>query len=188
MKAPELHTQRLRLRLWRDDDLGPFAALNADPAVVEYLGGASTRAQSDALAERIRAHFEREGFGLWAVEIPKVATFAGFVGLSVPPFKAHFTPCVEVGWRLARACWGVGYATEGARAAISFGFEQLHLKEIVSFTVPANRRSRAVMERIGMQRDLQGDFDHPGLPEEHPLRRHVLYRISDQSWLRPKAL
>lgn len=173
----ELGTERLRLRTWRDSDLEPFAALNADPAVMEYLPGPLSRAESDALVARFRDHFDRHAFGLWAVEIPGVVPFAGFIGLSIPGFEAHFTPCVEVGWRLARQCWGAGYATEGAVAALKVGFEQLGLDEIVSLTVPANRRSRAVMERLGMRRDPAEDFDHPRLPEGHKLRRHVLYRL-----------
>jgi ribosomal-protein-alanine N-acetyltransferase len=103
--------------------------------------------------------------------------FVGFTGLAVTEFEAHFTPAVEVGWRLARSAWGNGYATEAARAALSFGFEEAGLNEVVSFTAPANRRSRAVMERIGMSRDPRDDFDHPGLPGGHPLRPHVLYRV-----------
>lgn len=178
MEIPALRTERLHLREWRDTDLAPFAALNADPAVVEYLAGALTRAQSDALAARIREHFERHGFGAWAVEVPRVTEFAGFIGLAIPSFEARFTPCVEIGWRLAREHWGRGYATEGARAALAFGFEQLDLAEIVSFTAVANQRSRTVMERIGMRRDPSDDFDHPELPPDHPLRRHVLYRIA----------
>lgn len=164
------------LRRWRDDDRAPFAALNADPRVVEFLPGPLSRAQSDALAERIAAHFVEHGFGLWAVEAPGEIPFAGFVGLSVPAFDAAFTPCVEVGWRLASSCWGRGYASEAARAALACGFERLGLAEIVSFTVPANLRSRRVMERLGMSRDPADDFDHPALPDGHPLRRHVLYR------------
>jgi RimJ/RimL family protein N-acetyltransferase len=174
----ELCTERLHLRAWRDADLEPFAALNRDPAVVEFLPGPLSRADSDALAARFRRHHEQHGFGLWAVEIPGVTPFAGFIGLSIPAFTAHFTPCVEVGWRLARAHWGAGYATEGARAALLCGFEELDLREIVSFTVPANRRSRAVMERLGMRCDSADDFDRPDLPPGHRLRRHVLYRLS----------
>ena len=128
------------------------------------------------MVARIRAHFARHGFGFWAVEVPGVAEFIGLVGLAVPRFEAHFTPCVEIGWRLARAHWGRGYATEAARAALDFGFRDLNLDEIVAFTVPTNRRSRAVMERIGMTRSAADDFDHPAIPEGHPLRRHVLYR------------
>lgn len=173
----ELRTERLLLRRWRRADLAPFAELNADPAVFEYLPGPLSRAESDALAARIDAHFGRNGFGLWAVEIPAVTPFAGFIGLSIPAFEAHFTPCVEVGWRLARAHWGRGYASEGARAALRFGFEQLRLDEIVSFTVVDNRRSRAVMERLGMRHHPDDDFDHPALPEGDRLRRHALYRV-----------
>jgi len=174
---PELRTPRLLLRLWSPADLEPFARVNADPRVMEHLPGALSREQSDALAARIATHFTERGFGLWALELPGVAPFVGFVGLAVPRFEAAFTPCVEVGWRLAAEHWGRGYASEAARAALAFGFERLGLSEIVSFTVPANQRSRAVMERIGMTRDPADDFEHPSLPPGHPLRQHVLYRI-----------
>jgi RimJ/RimL family protein N-acetyltransferase len=179
---PILTTSRLRLRTWRDADLAAMAALNADPRVAEFLPKTLSREESDALVERIRQHFERRGFGLWAVEVVGVADCIGFVGLSTPSFETHFTPCVEIGWRLAAEHWGHGYATEAARAAIGFGFESLGLAEIVSFTVPANVRSRAVMERLGMTRRPEEDFDHPVLPEGHPLRRHVLYRLSRGEW------
>ena len=152
--------------------------MNADPRVMEHFPAALSRVESDALAARIDEHFAGHGFGLWAVEIPGVAPFAGFVGLSVPGFQAHFTPCVEVGWRLAADHWGGGYATEGARAALAFGFDALELDEIVSFTTAGNLPSRRVMHRIGMRHDTGDDFDHPALPDGHPLRRHVLYRIS----------
>ena len=145
---------------------------------MEHFHSVLSREESDLLAERIEAHFDQHGFGLWAMEIPNVAAFAGFVGLSVPGFEAHFTPCVEIGWRLAAEHWGRGYATEGARAAMAFGFETLRLGEIVSFTVPGNMRSRRVMERIGMVRDPAGDFDHPAPIEDHRRRRHVLYRMA----------
>jgi RimJ/RimL family protein N-acetyltransferase len=144
---------------------------------MEHFPSILSREESDARAATIEAHFEQHGFGLWAVEILNVTPFAGFIGLTIPRFTAHFTPCVEIGWRLAAACWGHGYATEGARAALAFGFEALGLGEIVSFTVPANIRSRRVMEKIGMSHDRAGDFEHPALPEGHPLRRHVLYRV-----------
>jgi RimJ/RimL family protein N-acetyltransferase len=176
----ELVTTRLRLRAWRPEDREPFAALNADPRVGEFLGGPLDRASSDAVATRIDAHFAAHGFGLWAVEIVGGPAFAGFVGLSVPRFSAPFTPCVEIGWRLAVDCWGHGYASEGARAVLDHGFGELGLTEIVSFTVPSNLRSRRVMEKLGMVRDPDGDFDHPALPEGHPLRRHVLYRVRAQ--------
>ena len=174
----ELRTDRLRLRRWLLQDRIAFAALNADPRVMEYFPAVLSQEESDAAADRVAVHFDRHGFGLWAVEIPGVAPFAGFLGLYVPSFDAHFTPCVEIGWRLAAAHWGRGYATEGARAALAFGFEHLALREIVSFTVPGNLRSRRVMERIGMTHDPAGDFDHPVIPEGHALRRHVLYRIA----------
>jgi RimJ/RimL family protein N-acetyltransferase len=176
--VPELTTDRLRLRQWHASDREPFAAMNADPRVVEYLPAALARPESDALVDRFEAHFEKHGFGAWAVEVRATGAFAGFVGLAVPRFEAHFTPCVEIGWRLAVAHWGNGYATEGARAALAFGFETLGLDAIVAFTVPANVRSRRVMEKLGMRRDPGGDFEHPSLPEGHALRRHVLYRIA----------
>jgi RimJ/RimL family protein N-acetyltransferase len=171
-----LTTARLILRPWRDDDLAPFAAVNADPRVREFFPGVLDRAESDAAVVRIRDHFDRHGFGYWAVQAPGVADFMGFIGLAVPRFEAHFTPCVEIGWRLGFDHWGHGYATEGARAALDFGFEKLQLDEIVSYTVPANVRSRRVMERLGMTHSLADDFDHPLVAEGHPLRRHVLYR------------
>jgi RimJ/RimL family protein N-acetyltransferase len=173
-----LKTERLLLRPWRDDDLAPFAAMNADPEVMRHFPATLDRAESDALAGRIREGFAARGFGNWAVEVPGVTSFAGFVGLSVPRFDAPFMPCVEIGWRLARACWGKGYATEAARAALAFGFGDLKLPEIVSFTAVANLPSRRVMERLDMRHDPTGDFDHPSLPEGHRLRRHVLYRVS----------
>jgi RimJ/RimL family protein N-acetyltransferase len=174
---PTLVTPRLKLRRWREDDLEAFAALNADSAVMEHFPGTLTRRESEALVETIEDGFEADGFGLWAVEVRETGEFVGFTGLDVPEFEADFMPAVEVGWRLARSAWGHGYATEAARAAVSFGFEEVGLGEIVSFTTPANRRSRAVMERLGMSHDPGDDFDHPGLPVGHPLKRHVLYRV-----------
>lgn len=179
VKLPrELRTERLLLRRWRPEDREPFAALNADPRVVEFLPGPLSRSESDERAARFEAHFQEHGYGLWAVEVVGVAPFAGFVGLSVPRFETPFMPCVEIGWRLAAEHWGRGYATEGARAALAFGFEWLSLTEIVSFTVPDNIRSRRVMEKIGMAHHPAEDFDHPLLPEGHRLRRHVLYRLA----------
>ena len=175
--APELRTDRLYLRRWRGTDRQPFAALNADPRVMEHFPTPLSCEESDALATRIESHFEQHGLGLWAVEITGTAPFAGFIGLSIPRLEAYFTPCVEIGWRLASEYWGCGYAIEGALAVLAFGFEQLRLAEIVSFTVPGNWRSRRVMERLGMTRNPADDFDHPTLPEGHPLRRHVLYRL-----------
>ena len=182
MSDQVLRTDRLVLRRWREEDLEPFAALNADPAVMEHFFKTLDRAESAAFIARIEAHFDREGFGFWAIEAPGVAPLVGLAGLARPPFQTRFTPCVEVGWRLARAYWGRGYATEAARAALQSGFEHVGLDEIVSFTVPANVRSRAVMERIGMTRSAADDFEHPNLPEGHHLRPHVLYRISREDW------
>jgi RimJ/RimL family protein N-acetyltransferase len=184
---PRLTTGRLCLRPWREQDLAPFAALNADPRVVEFLPKPMTRAESDATAARIGEHFECHGFGLWAVEILGVADFIGFVGLSVPTFEAHFTPCVEVGWRLAYDHWGHGYATEAAQAALVFAFRSLRLDQVVSFTVPANDRSRRVMERLGLTRSPNDDFEHPNLEDGHPLRHHVLYRLPRPVWERNQS-
>ena len=180
--APRLTTSRLVLRRWRNEDLPHFARLNADARATKYLLDRLTREQSDALVTRIEQHFEREGFGFWAVEVPGVAPFVGAVGLLVPGFAAPFTPCVEIGWRLHPAFWGRGYASEAARAALAFGFETIGLDEIVSLTVPANTRSRAVMQRLGMSCTPADDFDHPLVPPGHPLRRHVLYRLSKEAW------
>ncbi len=177
-ETKELGTERLRLRRWRPSDREPFAGMNADPRVAEFLPGTLSREQSDTFATRIEEHFERRGFGLWAVEIRDSALFAGYVGLSVPSFDAAFTPCTEIGWRLGAEHWGRGYATEGAQAALAFAFDVLGLDEVVSFTVPDNVASRRVMQKIGMTHDPAEDFDHPKLPVGHPLSRHVLYRIA----------
>jgi len=174
---PELRTARLLLRQWRPDDLPLFAALNADPRVMEFFPAPKTASESNAQAAWIEKGIEANGYGLWAVEVPGAAPFIGFVGLSPVGFRGHFTPCVEVGWRLAFDHWGRGYATEGARAALAHGFGRLALPEIVSFTAAGNARSRAVMAKLGMVRDPRDDFDHPAIAEGNPLRRHVLYRI-----------
>jgi RimJ/RimL family protein N-acetyltransferase len=179
---PELVTPRLVLRSWRDSDLPEFAAINADPQVMAFFPRTYDRAESDRLVARIRYHTARRGFGLWAMEAPGEAPFIGFTGLWTPDFEAPFTPCVEIGWRLAPRFWGRGYATEAALASLRFGFQTLRREEIVSYAVTANERSRRVMERIGMTRDLAGDFDHPNLPAGDPLRRHVLYRLSRAEW------
>jgi RimJ/RimL family protein N-acetyltransferase len=156
----------------------------ADPDVMAHMVSPLTRDQSDAMADRIAEHFAVHGFGLWACEIPDQTPFAGFVGLAIPKFEAWFTPAVEIGWRLGRRWWGHGYASEGARAVLDHAFTVAGLAEVVSFTVPTNVRSWKVMERLGMTRDLGGDFDHPRVPEGHPHRRHVLYRLSREQWLR----
>lgn len=174
----ELRTERLLLRRWRDEDLEPFAELNADPETMRYFPAPILRAESDAFAERARRQIDTEGWGLWAVEVAGGAEFIGFVGLARPSFDAHFTPAVEVGWRLARGHWGRGYATEAGRASLAYGFEKLGLAEIVSFTSALNEPSRRVMERLGMSHDAAGDFEHPRVPDGHPLRPHVLYRLT----------
>ena len=171
----ELKTSRTLLRAWRDEDLEPFARLNADPEVMRWFPSVLTRDTSDALATRIRARLAEDGWGLWALEVPGVSKFCGFVGLNKVPFEASFTPAVEIGWRLAPAHWGHGYATEAAAAALQHGFAG-GLHEIVAFTATGNRRSQAVMTHIGMVRDPAADFDHPGLAVGDPLRPHVLYR------------
>lgn len=184
-----LRTERLLLRQWRDEDLEPFAALNADPETMRFFPAPPTREQSDALAAIARGQIEDEGWGLWAVEVEDGASFIGFVGLSRPSFEAHFTPAVEVGWRLAREHWGHGYATEAARAAVAHGFEELGLDEIVSFTSTLNEPSWRVMERLGMRHDPADDFEHPRVAIGHPLRAHVLYRLSRSDWaVSPTAL
>jgi RimJ/RimL family protein N-acetyltransferase len=177
----QIQTERLLLRRWRHEDREPFARMNADPEVMRYLLRPLSREESDAFIDRAERQFNEHGFGLWAVEVPSGAPFIGYVGLSIPGFDAHFTPAVEVGWRLDQPYWGNGYATEAARAAIADGFERIALKDIVSFTVPVNLRSIAVMERLGMKRDPNDDFDHPNVPRGHPYRRHVLYRIAAPS-------
>jgi ribosomal-protein-alanine N-acetyltransferase len=174
----ELETERLLLRSWRDEDLTPFAAMNADPRVMEFFPQTYHLAESAEGLARIRAHFAAHGFGLWAVEVKGGPAFVGMIGLAVPTFAAPFTPCVEVGWRLLTEHWGKGYATEGARRALGFGFGALGLQEIVSFTTAKNLRSRRVMERLGMSYTPDDDFLHPSLPDGHPLRPHVLYRLT----------
>ena len=179
MSSPrQLKTARLLLRRWRETDHEPFAALNADPVVMEYFPARLSRAESDDLIARIEAGFAAQGYGLWALEARATGELLGFTGLAVPSLSAHFTPAVEVGWRLARSAWGKGYATEAGLASIAFGFRDVGLDEIVSFTSATNARSRAVMKRIGMTHDPADEFDHPELEETNPLRPHVLYRIS----------
>ncbi len=177
----ELTTERLLLRPWRESDLEPFAALNADPEVMRFFPRSLDREQSDAMARRLADRVADQGWGLWAAEVPGVAPFIGFIGLQPVPFEAHFTPAVEVGWRLDRAHWGRGYAPEGGRAALDHAFGTLDLDEVVSMTIPANTPSQRVMQKLGLTRDPADDFDHPKLPDwEH--HRHVLYRINRADW------
>ena len=175
-------TPRLLLRPWRESDREPFAALNADPAVMEFFPAYLTRKESDSMASRIDEHQRQHGFCFFAAELVGKAPFIGFIGISNVPFETAFTPAVEIGWRLARPYWQKGLATEGAQAVLSYAFRKLNLDEVVSFTVPGNIRSRRVMEQIGLRRDPSGDFDHPFLSAGHPLRRHVLYRLTRPEW------
>jgi RimJ/RimL family protein N-acetyltransferase len=179
LAVTQLRTTRLLLRGWCGDDLAPFAALNADPEVMEHFPSTLSRAQSDDFADRIVAGLERRGWGLWAAEVTSTGTFIGFVGLNPVPFEASFTPAVEIGWRLARTYWGSGLATEAGHAVLAHAFGPLGFDELVSFTSTTNLRSQRVMQKLGMRYDPADDFDHPSLPEMHRLRRHVLYRIAN---------
>lgn len=179
---PELRGARILLRRWRDSDLAPCAAMNADPEVMRHFPSTLSRADSDQLVQRIGEHFERHGFGLWVLEIPGQMPFAGFVGLLQVAFDAHFTPAVEIGWRLVRPAWGRGYASEAAQCVLRHAFEDLQLKQVVSFTVPANKRSQAVMQGLGMHTTAADNFEHPRLEPGDPLRVHVLYRLHRDAW------
>lgn len=183
--AAEIRTERLLMRRWTLEDRGPFASMNADPQVMEHFPAPLDRQDSDALAARADAHLAEHGWGLWALEVTTGQArgrFAGFTGLAVPSWEAAFTPCVEIGWRLPWWAWGHGYASEAARAALRVAFTDLGLQEVVSFTAVSNQRSEAVMRRIGMIRDPDGDFDYPTIPLGHPLGRSVLYRLSTARW------
>jgi len=175
--GPTLTTERLLLRRWRESDREAFAHLNADPEVMRHFLRPLSREESDAFVDRIEARFDERGYGMWAVQRRQDGAFLGFTGLAYQSFEAPFTPCVEVGWRLGAFAWGHGYASEAAREALRFGFDEAGLDEIVSFTSIGNGASVRVMERIGMHRDPAGDFDYPNMPAGHPLRRHVLYRL-----------
>ncbi len=177
----EIETPRLRMRQWREYDRAPFAAMNADPAVMEFFQSPQSRAASDASINAWQAQFAANGWSNWALELRESSEFIGFTGLSVPRRTFSFSPCVEIGWRLARTAWGHGFASEAARASLRVAFEHLALPEVVSFTAVGNQRSRAVMERIGM-RNANQDFEHPGVTEGHPLRLHCLYRITGSQW------
>jgi 3-dehydroquinate dehydratase / shikimate dehydrogenase len=180
-----VRTERLILRPWQEDDLEPFAQLNADPRVREYFPGILSRQESDASVKLISNHIERCGWGFWAASLIQTGKFIGFIGLEDVYFSApfnKFTPAIEIGWRLAFNHWGKGYATEGAKGALQYGFDTLNLEEIVSFTAVQNMRSRHVMEKIGMNHDETNDFDHPKLSDGHPLKRHVLYRLKSNEW------
>lgn len=177
-----IQTPRLILRQWQETDLEPWAEMNADPAVREFFTTLLTREKSDQWVRRHAAAIEEKGWGFWAAELRETSQFIGFVGLFKLETGFPFCPAVEVGWRLAREYWGKGYATEGGRASLAFGFEELQLEEIIAITPVGNQRSRRVMAKLGMHHDENDDFDEPTIPLHHPLRRHVLYRLEREEW------
>jgi RimJ/RimL family protein N-acetyltransferase len=177
----EFETDRLRLRQWIESDREPFASLSADPRVMEFFPNLLDRAASDAIVARLQAKIAERDWGWWAVASKANAQFIGCVGLNMPSIELPFSPCIEVGWRLAYEYWGKGYATEAAKGALAVGFERLNLPEIVSFTAIPNHRSRAVMERLGMEPETE-TFAHPSIPIGHPLCEHYLYRLSREKW------
>ncbi len=180
--GPTLETERLLLRRWKPKDRVPFAAINGDPEVMEHFPAPLSAEESDQMVRRIDRHFEQFGFGLWAVEIKWAKRFIGFCGLAVPTFQTQFTPAVEIGWRLAKDSWGTGYATEAANGVLAFAFGDAGLEQVLSWTVPANVRSTQVMERLGMHRAPELDFDHPRLMHDDRLRHHIVYRITRSEW------
>ena len=181
-----LETERLILRTWNEKDIAPMTAINQDPKVCEYLPSIGNRSTTEAMLQRFIKHFNEHHFSLYAVELKSTDEMIGFLGLIPPSFEAHFTPAIEIGWRLASMHWNKGYATEAALAVLDYGFNQLKLNEIVSFTVPKNRASRRVMEKIGLNHNPKDDFDHPKLDEDSPLKRHVLYRLARINYLKPQ--
>lgn len=179
----QLETERLILRRWQDADLEPFSAITANREVRRYYPSTLTQDETKSLIERIESHFEKEGFGLWALELKSTGQLIGYTGLQKPNIEAHFMPCIEIGWQLCRKHWGKGYAPEAARKVLEDGFVRLALEEIVSFTAAVNQKSIRVMEKLGMQRNPADDYEHPMLPTEHPLKPHVLYRLPKTVWL-----
>jgi RimJ/RimL family protein N-acetyltransferase len=179
----ELQTERLRLRQWCDRDLPVFAQLNADPVVMEFYPAALTAEQSNSMADKLKSLIAEKGWGFWAVEVVADGHFAGFVGLHEPTYELPVTPCVEIGWRLAKEYWGKGYATEAANASLAVAFDKLNQSAVYAFASVSNRKSRAVMERLGMSNTHQ-NFEHPMIPEHHPLSEHVLYKITKADWLK----
>jgi RimJ/RimL family protein N-acetyltransferase len=175
-----IETDRLILREWKEEDIGPFAKLNADPAVMEFFPSTLTYPETEILMKKLQARFRDDGFSFFATHLKTTSEFIGFIGLNKPVFNAPFMPAVEIGWRIASHHWNKGYATEGAKACLDFGFTELGLKEIVSFTAEINIRSIRIMEKIGMHQDQQGSFLHPLVVDSSPLKKHVLYRIRDR--------
>lgn len=182
-RPTELRTKRLVLRRWRDSDLDPFAKLNADPRVHEFMTIHPNREQSASFIERMEESFDTKGYGLWALELAETGEFIGYNGLVDVTYDVHFAPSIEIGWRMAWEAWGKGYATEAARASATYAFSEVGLDEVVAFCAVINQRSRNVMRRLGMVREVEDDFDYPLLPEGHPLKRMVLYRLRAENWV-----
>jgi ribosomal-protein-alanine N-acetyltransferase len=185
-EGPQVRTRRLLLRRWREEDLEPFAAMNADPEVMEHFPSTHSRTMSDELVQHIEACFAEHGFGAWAVEVVGEAPLIGFVGLFPVSAEMTFAPAIEIGWRIARPWWGRGIAHEAAEASLAFGFRDVGLPEIVAYTSSTNLRSQRLMERLGMVRDAAEDFDHPRVPAGHRLARHFIYRLTAERW-QPRA-
>ena len=177
-----IETERLILRTWKKEDAANFYQINQDPKVIEFLLPITMEQINDYILAK-NTQQQQKGYSLWAVELKETGEMIGFIGLNYTDWPAHFTPAVEVGWRLASQHWGKGYAPEGAKAALDYGFNKMGLKEIVSFTVPANIRSIRVMEKIGLKRDLNGDFSHPKLPANHSLSHTILYRLTKENYI-----
>lgn len=180
MKKYHFTSQRLGFREWEDGDVSSFSELNGDPDVMAFFPALMSEEQTRAMVERIQQHFDQNGFGFYATDVLENGEFAGMLGLSRPRFESFFTPCVEIGWRLQKKFWGVGLATEGALACLDFGFRNLGLKEIYSFTTVSNKKSERVMQKIGMQKI--GEFDHPQIADDSPLKRHVVYKIEKSTF------
>lgn len=178
----QLETERLILRRWQDSDLEPFSKITADPEVRRYYPSTLSKDETKAAIKRFEEHFEKESFGLWAVELKSNGEFIGYTGLNRPTIKAHFMPCIEIGWLLSKAHWGHGYAPEAAKKCLEDGFVRIGLDEIVSFTTVSNDKSIRVMEKLQMTRNPKDDYSHPFLPEGHPLKPHVLFRLSKAAW------
>ncbi len=177
----EIETKRLKLRQWKVEDRPSFASINADPDVMRYFPRMLSAKESDYMVQRHQRLIAERGWGFWALEMIKERKFIGFVGLNSPDYDLPFTPCVEIGWRLAREHWGQGYATEAAKASLGIAFDKLNLSEVYSFTPVSNTKSLAVMERLGMN-NTNKNFNHPKIPGNSPLREHVLYKIDRKAW------
>lgn len=183
MTLPILKTERLILRPWKKSDLEPFCTMNQDPKVMEFYPSTLTKKESDAFAQKIQREYAQRGYGFWAIEVPKIANFIGYVGLNYWDLKMDFAPCIDIGWRLASPFWGKGYATEGAKEVLHYSFENLKLEEIVAMATIGNFRSHRIMEKLGMQHSPKENFHHPKLPKEHPLSLRVLYRLPRKKWI-----